>query len=116
MAVSTTSFTKAPYAIPKALFATAIWFGLITGILEGACLLFFQRINWVQWARMIHVSWPILWISPLVAAICFTLIALAFWPVTFLIPKITPVRLLPFILLFLSIYDLLIRTARLHRL
>lgn len=59
------------------LFATAAWFGVVAGFGEGIGLLLFQRINWRQWARVMHVSKEILWISPVVDLCFFLLIGLA---------------------------------------
>src|SRR5437763_16872149 len=59
------------------LFSISAWLGSVAGFGEGFGLLLFQRINWRQWARVMHVSKDILWISP-VDDLCFSvLIALA---------------------------------------
>src|SRR6267142_5388502 len=61
------------------LLLIAIWFGIVAGLTEGAGLLLFQRINWAQWGRLMHVSKEILWISPLVDLIFFLIVTLIVW-------------------------------------
>jgi len=116
MTTSTFSETRGPNTrSAKSLFAIAIWFGVVTGVVEGASLVFFQRVNWAQWGRMMHVSRQILWISPLVDMIFFTILALAVWTVALLLPRVQVVRILAFVLIFLATYDWLCTTGRLHR-
>jgi arylsulfatase A-like enzyme len=83
---------------------------------EGAGLLFFQRLNWASWGRMVHVSWEILWISPLVDAIFFFSLALLSALAARLLPRLPAFRVILFLLTFLSVYDWLTLTGRLfHR-
>ena len=56
----------------------AIWFAIIAGLVEGVGLLLFQRINWARWGPTLHVSEPIIWISPIVDLILFGVLTLAF--------------------------------------
>ena len=101
---------------PGSLFLFLIvgaWFGIFTGLVEGVGLLVFQRINWRQWARVLHVSKEILWVSPLVDLIFFLLIALVAWVVWRLLPRVPALRALVFLLTFLACYDWLSLTNRL---
>ena len=93
----------------------AVCFGIFTGFIEGCGLLLFQRINWAQWGRIMHVSREILWISPLLDVSLFLLVALCVWILGLLFTAIPRVRLLLFALVFLSVYDWLVLTGRLYR-
>jgi arylsulfatase A-like enzyme len=99
-----------------ALLAVASWFGIVTGLFEGAGLLLFQQINWARWGPMMHVSEEIVWISPLVDLCFFVLLALLVSLLAKIVARIPAVRLLVFLLAFLCIYDWLTLTNRLlHR-
>jgi arylsulfatase A-like enzyme len=111
-----------PKEIPKrapatlvSLLATAAWFGLVCGFGEGIGLLLFQRINWAEWARVIHVSKEILWISPLVDLWFFLFIGLTIAVVSRISPRIPAVRLLAFLLIWLTAYDWLMLTRHFYR-
>ncbi len=110
---------EAKYSTPHSslglLLRVALWFGIVTGLTEGAGLLIFQRINWAQWGRIIHVSQEILWISPLVDMLFFLLVALLASLLARLVPRLPAVRTLVFLLTFLSVYDWLTLTGRLYR-
>jgi arylsulfatase A-like enzyme len=88
--------------------------GIVAGLVEGVGLLFFQRINWARWGPMMHVSWEIVWISPIVDAILFVSLALICIVVSRLAPRLPAVRVLVFVLTFFSIYDWLTLTSRLY--
>jgi hypothetical protein len=82
--------------------------------MEGAGLLLFQRINWIQWGRLMHVSKEILWISPIVDLIVFLIVTLMVWLISRFSQRIPAIRLLVLALTFLSIYDCLTVTSRLY--
>ena len=98
------------------LLLLAIWFGIVAGLVEGAGLLFFQRINWARWGPTLHVSEPIIWISPIVCLILFSFLTLALWVVGRLIPKIRVTQAAIALLTALTMYDWLTVTARLSHL
>jgi arylsulfatase A-like enzyme len=100
---------------PCTLISIAIWFGLLAGLGEGLGLLLFQRINWVQWARVIHVSRQILWISPCVSVVLFLAIGLIASASAQFFARLPIRRYLVFALAFLTVYDWLLTTRRLHR-
>ncbi|HET8823738.1 MAG TPA: sulfatase [Terriglobales bacterium] len=104
-------------ASPRALnlFLTACWFALLAGLVEGAGLLVFQRINWAQWARVLHVSKEILWVSPAVDLIFYVLIACVVTLVSSVLQRIPSLRVLVFVLAFLTAYDWLLVTGRLYK-
>ena len=88
--------------------------GIFAGLVEGAGLLFFQRLNWARWGPMIHVSWGILWISPIVDVILFLFLALICSAVARFSSRFPAVRVLVFLLTFFSVYDWLTLTGRLY--
>jgi arylsulfatase A-like enzyme len=96
------------------LLLIATWFGIFAGLTEGAGLLLFQRINWTQWGRLMHVSKEILWISPLVDLIFFLMVSLLVWLISRFSPRIPAIQVLVFLQTFLSIYDWLTLTNRLY--
>ena len=98
-----------------ALFlAIALGAGMVTGFIEGIGLLLFQRINWARWGPMMHVSPEIIWISPIVDVIFFLLAALICWAIARLVPRVPAMRVLIFVLTFLTVYDWLTLTSRLY--
>lgn len=96
------------------LLRVGAWFGILTGLIEGLGLLLFQRINWKQWARVLHVSREILWVSPLVDLLFFLAIALVVWLASLLFRRLPALRMLVLLLTFLSVYDWLALTNRLY--
>ena len=93
-----------------------LWFGIVTGLVEGTGLLVFQRINWARWGAIMHVSREILWISPLVDGISYLVVATGVFLISRLSKSIPPFRGLIFVLAFLSTYDFLTLPDRLHHL
>ena len=99
----------------RSLFSIAAWFGTVAGFGEGLGLLLFQRINWRQWARVMHVSKEILWISAVVDLCLFLLIALVIAVVSRIVRRIPAVRALVLLLTFLTAYDWLMLTGHFYR-
>jgi arylsulfatase A-like enzyme len=101
-------------------FLLAIWFGIIAGMVEGAGLLLFQRINWARWGPTLHVSEQIIWISPIVDVILFVVLTLILWAAVSLLgklfPKIRAMQAALALLTALTLYDWLTVTARLSHL
>lgn len=95
--------------------ALAVCFAVVTGLIEGAGLLAFQRINWARWGPMIHVSREILWISPVVDLCFFLLIAALLWMISLLFRRFPLEQAVVFIFSFLAVYDWLTVTGRLYR-
>jgi arylsulfatase A-like enzyme len=101
---------------PKSLMQLLLlgaWFGIVTGLVEGAGLLLFQHINWQNWGRMLHVSSQILWISPVVDLFLFSAVAAFFFLLGRLAPSLPSTRLMVFFLVGLATYDWLTLTDRL---
>ena len=98
------------------LVTIAIWFGMVCGFAEGLLLLVFQRVNWERWGAVAHVSRPILWISPAVDVLLFTVLALLLSFVFRFLPHLSPTRMVIFVLAFLTLYDWLTLSQRIsHR-
>lgn len=104
-----------PSATLSSLLSISIWFGIVAGFGEGVGLLLFQRINWRQWGRIMHVSKEILWISPLVDLCFFLLVGLAVAVVTRIFRGIPAARILASLLIFLTAYDWLMLTGHFYR-
>ncbi|HKW16335.1 MAG TPA: sulfatase [Terriglobales bacterium] len=97
------------------LLQVATWFGLVAGFGEGFGLLIFQRINWTQWARVMHVSKEILWISPVVDLSFFLLIGFSVALLSRIFTRLPGVRVLAFVLIFLTVYDWLMLSGHFYR-
>ncbi|HZQ68570.1 MAG TPA: sulfatase [Terriglobales bacterium] len=90
------------------------WFGLVTGLVEGIGLMVFQRVNWENWGRMLHVSGSIMWVSPLVDLLLFTAIALGCALLSRLFPRMPMKPLAVSLFAGLAVYDWLCLTERLY--
>jgi arylsulfatase A-like enzyme len=99
----------------RSLLSISVWIGIIAGFGEGFGLLIFQRINWRQWGRVMHVSKEILWISPVVDFCFFLLIGIAIAIVARLFRRMPAARVLVFLLIFLTAYDWLMLTGHFYR-
>jgi arylsulfatase A-like enzyme len=86
----------------------------LTGLIEGAGLMLFQRLNWASWGPMIHVSAPILWISPLSDTIFFSILTLILFCLGLVVTRLKVFRILLLLLSGLAAYDFLTLTARLY--
>ena len=116
--VSTERIDKPPFATnwnAASFLVVALGSGIASGFIEGAGLLIFQRVNWARWGPMMHVSREIIWISPLVDAILFSLPALVCCLIARIAPRIPAMRVLIFLLTFLGVYDWLTLTSRLYQ-
>lgn len=97
------------------IVSTSVWFAVVAGFGEGLGLLIFQRINWTQWARVMHVSKQILWISPVVDLIFFLLIGLLIALLARIVRRISALHILSFVLVFVTAYDWLMVTGHFYR-
>ena len=95
------------------LIVIATWFGLVAGMIEGVGLLAFQHINWARWGPMIHVSRPIIWISPIVDVALFLIAGILGLLVAKLVSRGPALPAAFFLLSFLAVYDWLTLTGRL---
>ncbi|HSS97737.1 MAG TPA: sulfatase-like hydrolase/transferase, partial [Terriglobales bacterium] len=89
----------------------AVWFGILTGLVEGCGLLIFQNLNRETWA--LRVSLPIIWISPVVDVLFFSTLATLIALAATLFRKIDVFRVTTVLLSSLVVYDWLTLTARL---
>jgi arylsulfatase A-like enzyme len=101
-------------SVYKTVAIAALWFGMVAGLVEGAGLLLFQRINWEQWGISVHVARPILWISPIVDVTLFLLIGLAIVLVSRPWPKLPAFRAAVFAFSALTLFDWLLIPHRLY--
>ncbi len=79
------------------ILALALWFGVGTGLVEGATFLVLPALN-----RMMGVWWSILWISPAVDLVVFGAIGLAFAGAAKLFPTWPTVRMAAWAFAFLA--------------
>jgi arylsulfatase A-like enzyme len=102
-------------AVPSAssFLASAAWFGIVAGLSEGFGLLIFQRLNYLRWGPMVHVSKEIIWISPIVDVIFFVGIAFVI-SICGYVRRLAAFRVLIFVCVFLCVYDWLTLTERLY--
>jgi arylsulfatase A-like enzyme len=96
------------------VLALTAGFAIFTGLVEGCLLILFQRLNWRDWGRMLHVSAPIIWISPVVDLVLFGIVACVIAPVAKIFPKIPLIKTTVFCLSFLTAYDWLTCIERLR--
>jgi arylsulfatase A-like enzyme len=73
----------------------------------------FQRLNWRSWGPMLHVSAPILWVSPLFDVILFLILAALVSVAARIVSRLPGLLVLVFLLSGLTAYDWLTLTARL---
>jgi arylsulfatase A-like enzyme len=99
----------------RSLFFIALCFGILSGLIEGCGLILFQRLNWQGWGAMLHVSAPIVWVSPLVDVTLFVALASLIGVIAKLLRRLPGFAVLIFLLSFLAAYDWLTLTARLYR-
>ncbi len=96
------------------LLLISIWFGIIAGLVEGCGLIVFQRLNWQSWGAMLHVSAPIIWVSPLVDVVFFVAVGCLVAIAAKITPKLPAFGSLVFAVAFLTSYDWLTLTGRLY--
>jgi len=108
-----TSSPKSWWSTAGALLQAAIWFGIVTGVVEGTSLLFFQSINSERWGLMVHVSEPIIWISIVVDVLFFSVLALPIALAARHIHRETALTMAAFLFTLSLIYDWLTLTERL---
>ncbi|HZP18556.1 MAG TPA: sulfatase [Terriglobales bacterium] len=95
------------------LLLLAAWFGLAAGLVEGAGLLWFQRVNWANWGRIAHVSLPIIWIAPLWDLLLFALAGLGIALLALVVPRLPARRFAIFLFVAMTAYDWLALVGRL---
>jgi arylsulfatase A-like enzyme len=100
----------------RSLLAFAIWAGLVVGLLEGLGLLVFQKINWENWGRLVHVSREIVWISALVDVIFFCFLAILIGLLARVITSRNAVRVAAFCFSSFAVFDWLRVTSRISSL
>ena len=98
----------------KTLVLVGAWFGLVGGLVEGAALLVFQRLNWRRWGPMVHVSKEILWISPIVDLLLFVALGLLVALCARISRRLPAMRLLVFLLTFIGAYDWIALTEHIY--
>ena len=91
----------------------AAWFSVVAGMVEGAGLMLFQKINWANWGHTAHVAPKIIWLAPLWDFLLFALVGLGVALLGYLVPKLPALRVAVFLLAALTFYDWLALPERL---
>ena len=88
------------------IILTTVWFGLITGIVEGITLLVLKKYEFLFWRLTNRAIWyETLWISPIFDLLLFLLIGVAFVILARITNRTWVHKLLVFVLIFLAIFD-----------
>ncbi len=90
----------------SSLFLLAAWFGLITGLVEGAEMFGFQRLGWLNFTvAELNVSREILWIAPIFDLALFLVIGGVLAIAAAVIPRLSAAKVSLFLFSFLALYD-----------
>ena len=93
----------------------AAWAGLVTGLLEGAGLLGFQELGWLNWnVAQLAVASEILWISPVFDLLLFSAAGLVLWALARWLPRLAWTRIATFVLLLMAFFDLLALSGKIR--
>jgi len=112
----TTESCPANQGAVRPILSLAVCFAIVTGFVEAAGLLLFQRINWASWGQVEHVSLPIFWVSPILNCLLFVLLALGVVLICRIVPRLPAIPAVFFLLSALMFYDWLALPERLvHR-
>ncbi|HWQ03279.1 MAG TPA: sulfatase-like hydrolase/transferase, partial [Candidatus Nitrosotenuis sp.] len=59
----------------RSTLLTALWFGVLGGLLSACAVLLFQQLGWLNWdVARYGVNWQILWVEPFFNTIIFLLV------------------------------------------
>ncbi|HEV8385680.1 MAG TPA: sulfatase [Candidatus Acidoferrales bacterium] len=93
----------------------AAWFGMVTGLVEGAALMLFQHLGWLNWfTSQMRVWWEIIWVSAFFDLFLFLLAGIALTVVARFLPRAWALRLCAFSLSFLMFLDWLLISGRIR--
>jgi arylsulfatase A-like enzyme len=97
------------------ILVIAMWFGLVTGLVEGAGFVFFQKLGWLGWERSLSaVSLEIIWLSTLFNLLLFSMLGLLLSALAYFLPKLVLTWKTVFLFAFLMFYDWVSLTGRIH--
>ena len=84
----------------------AAWFGLVTGLVEGAGFITLQQLGWLNWNRLnVPVALEIVWVAPFLDVLLFGGIGVALAAVAGLLPRVRLTRYAFPLFAFLAFYD-----------
>ena len=99
----------------KNVIALAIWFGVVTGVVEGGLLLTLQTLRRLSWTMMrLSVSIEIVWIAIAVDLLLVLAVVVTVTALGRCFPRLNVLRWSVFLLAWLACFDWLALTARLH--
>ncbi len=88
------------------VFYHSIWFGLLTGLVEGVLLFALHHSAWLTWRLQNRAYWyETLWIAPLVDLILFSLVGGFFALAGWVLPRLPIKRIAWFTFIFLAVFD-----------
>ena len=88
------------------IFSYSIWFGLLTGLVEGVLLLVLHRAVWLTWRLQNRAIWyETLWIAPVVDTLLFTLLGGGFVLAQWILPSLPIKKIAWRTFLFLAVFD-----------
>ncbi len=105
----------APVRVRDVLLMAA-WYGMVTGLVEGAGLFLFQHLGWLNWfMSQMGVWWDILWISALFDLVVFLAVGIGLSLAVVLLPQRLAIRFCVFSLSFLMFLNWLLISGRIRQ-
>jgi arylsulfatase A-like enzyme len=99
--------------LSSGVLVLAVWFGLMTGLLEGAGLLAAQKLGWLEWETLQRgVAPDIVWIACVVDVLLFGTIGLILVAMHRVFPRLSMLHVAVSVFAFLAFADLIALTDR----
>jgi arylsulfatase A-like enzyme len=93
----------------------SVWFGILTGLVEGASLFLFQELRWSTWnMSLVSVSIEIIWISVFFDVVLFALMGMALAMGSRVLGRLPWTRITVFICLFWMFLDWMLIIGRIR--
>ncbi len=97
------------------VIALAVWFGVVTGLIEGSLLLALEKFHWLPWSMdKWPVSLEIVWIATFFDLLLFLATGLAFVGLSRRFPRVDLLRWYLFFISLLACFDWLALAGRLR--
>src|SRR5262249_6952797 len=103
MPSDTVPHTDAPRPKPRQFLLLAMWFGVLTGLLEAAVM----AMRRFGFGLNLGYSREVYWMAPLADLVLFGLIGLMLSSLAWLRPRLVPVRPAVFVFIFLGCFSVL---------
>jgi arylsulfatase A-like enzyme len=90
----------------RKILKAALWFGLLTGLVEGVGFIALQRLNWLTAKTgLVDVSIDIVWFSVVFNLLLFAIIGLMLALAARFVPKLLVIKLAIFVFALLTFFD-----------